>query len=58
MFMNARIHEWMNDQHIIAIEPGKRGGRARVRHMRIAVADGLGWLAAGQTPSADPRRLS
>jgi uncharacterized protein (DUF433 family) len=39
----------MNYQHIISIEPGKRGGRACIRHMRIAVADVLGWLAAGQT---------
>ena len=36
-------------QHIISIEPGKRGSRACIRHMRIAVADVLGWLAAGQT---------
>jgi uncharacterized protein (DUF433 family) len=33
----------------LSIEPGKRGGRACIRHMRIAVADVLGWLAAGQT---------
>jgi uncharacterized protein (DUF433 family) len=39
----------MNYQDIISIEPGKRGGRPRIRHMRIAVADVLGWLAAGQT---------
>ncbi len=39
----------MNYQDIITIEPGKRGGRACIRHMRIAVADVLGWLAAGQT---------
>jgi uncharacterized protein (DUF433 family) len=37
----------MNYQHIISIEPGKRGGRPCVRGMRIAVADVLGWLAAG-----------
>lgn len=36
-------------QHIISIEPGKRGGRPCIRHMRIAVADVLGWLAAGRT---------
>jgi hypothetical protein len=34
-----------NYQHIISIEPGKRA----IRHMRIAVADVLGWLAAGQS---------
>ncbi|HMW31352.1 DUF433 domain-containing protein [Plasticicumulans sp.] len=33
----------------ITIEPGKRGGRACVRGMRIAVADVLGWLAQGMT---------
>ena len=39
----------MNYRHIISIEPGKRGGRPCIRHMRIAVADVLGWLAAGQS---------
>jgi uncharacterized protein (DUF433 family) len=39
----------MNYQNIITIEPGKRGGRPCVRHMRIAVADVLGWLAAGMS---------
>lgn len=32
---------------VITSEPGKRGGRPCVRGMRIAVADVLGWLAAG-----------
>ena len=36
-------------QDIIAIEPGKRGGRPIIRGTRIAVADVLGWLAAGMT---------
>lgn len=36
-------------QHVITMEPGKRGGRPCVRGMRIAVADVLGWLAAGMT---------
>jgi uncharacterized protein (DUF433 family) len=36
-------------QDIITIEPGKRGGRPTVRGTRIAVADVLGWLAAGMT---------
>ncbi|HBB90087.1 MAG TPA: hypothetical protein DC047_20995 [Blastocatellia bacterium] len=40
----------MNYQNVITIEPGKRGGRPCVRGMRIAVADVLGWLAAGLTP--------
>jgi uncharacterized protein (DUF433 family) len=39
----------MDYQHIISIEPGKRRGRPCIRHMRIAVADVLGWLADGQT---------
>jgi uncharacterized protein (DUF433 family) len=39
----------MNYQHIITIESGKRGGRPCVRGMRIAVADVLGWLAAGMS---------
>ena len=39
----------MNYQDIITIEPGKRGGRACIRRMRIAVADVLGWLATGMT---------
>lgn len=39
----------MNYQDIITIEPGKRGGRPCIRGMRIAVADVLGWLAAGMT---------
>ncbi len=39
----------MDYQNIITIEPGKRGGRPTIRGMRIAVADVLGWLAAGMT---------
>jgi len=39
----------MDYQKIITIEPGKRGGRPCIRHMRISVADILGWLAAGQS---------
>ena len=39
----------MNYQNIITIEPGKRGGRPCIRNMRIAVADVLGWLAAGMS---------
>jgi uncharacterized protein (DUF433 family) len=34
---------------MITIEPGKRGGRPVIRGTRIAVADVLGWLAAGMT---------
>jgi uncharacterized protein (DUF433 family) len=39
----------MNYQNIITIEPGTRGGWPGVRGMRIAVADVLGWLAAGMS---------
>jgi uncharacterized protein (DUF433 family) len=34
---------------IITVEPGKRAGRPCIRGMRIAVADVLGWLAAGMS---------
>ena len=37
-------------QDVITIEPGKRGGRPVIRGSRIAVADVLGWLAAGMSP--------
>jgi len=37
----------MSYQEVITIEAGKRGGRPCVRGLRIAVADVLGWLAAG-----------
>lgn len=33
----------------ITIEAGKRSGKPCIRGMRIAVADVLGWLAAGMT---------
>jgi uncharacterized protein (DUF433 family) len=39
----------MTYQDIITIVPGKRGGRPCVRGSRIAVADVLGWLAAGMS---------
>jgi uncharacterized protein (DUF433 family) len=39
----------MDYHKIITMEPGKRGGRPCVRGMRIAVADVLGWLAAGMS---------
>jgi uncharacterized protein (DUF433 family) len=41
----------MDYRDIITIESGKRGGRPCVRGMRIAVADVLGWLAAGMSES-------
>jgi uncharacterized protein (DUF433 family) len=39
----------MTYQGIVTVEPGKRGGRACIRGMRIAVSDVLGWLAAGMS---------
>jgi len=33
----------------ITVEPGKRGGKPRVRGMRITVYDVLSYLAAGMT---------
>jgi uncharacterized protein (DUF433 family) len=38
-----------NYRQRITIEPGKRGGKPCIRHMRITVYDILGWLAAGMT---------
>ncbi len=45
----GKIVTLMTYQDIITIEPGKRGGRPTIRGMRIAVADVLGWLAAGMS---------
>ena len=39
----------MDYQRIITIEAGKRAGRPCIRGLRIAVADVLGWLAAGMS---------
>jgi uncharacterized protein (DUF433 family) len=36
----------------IAVEPGKRSGKACVRGTRIAVADILSYLAAGETEAS------
>lgn len=33
----------------ITLEPGKRGGKPCIRHMRITVYDVLGWLASGMS---------
>lgn len=33
----------------ITLEPGKRGGKACIRGLRITVQDVLDWLAAGQS---------
>jgi uncharacterized protein (DUF433 family) len=37
------------NENIITREPGKCGGRPCIRGMGIAVADILGWLAAGMS---------
>jgi uncharacterized protein (DUF433 family) len=46
---DSRYNSPMTYQDIITIEAGKRGGRPCIRGIRIAVADVLGWLAAGMT---------
>jgi uncharacterized protein (DUF433 family) len=38
-----------NYRNRITIDPGKRGGKPCIRHMRITVYDVLGWLASGMT---------
>jgi uncharacterized protein (DUF433 family) len=45
----GKVGSKMNYQDIITIEPGRRGGRPTIRGMRIAVADVLGWMAAGMS---------
>ena len=39
----------MDYQHIITIEPGKRGGKPCVRGLRITVSDILEYLASGMS---------
>ena len=39
----------MDTNQIIAIEPGKRGGKPCIRGMRITVYDVLSYLAAGMS---------
>ncbi len=39
----------MNYRDRITIEPGKRGGKPCIRHMRITVYDVLDWLAQGMS---------
>ena len=36
-------------RRVVTLEPGKRGGQPCIRGSRIAVADVLGWLAAGMS---------
>jgi uncharacterized protein (DUF433 family) len=40
---------FMDYQHIITIEPGKRSGKPCIRGMRITVYDILEYLASGMT---------
>ncbi|TAN46329.1 MAG: DUF433 domain-containing protein [Methylococcaceae bacterium] len=40
----------MRQDHIITIEPGKRGGKPCIRGLRITVYDVLEYLASGMTP--------
>ena len=39
----------MDYRHIIAIEPGKRGGKPCIRGLRITVSDVLDYLAGGMS---------
>lgn len=39
----------MSYKDIIAIEPGKRGGKPCIRGMRVTVYDVLGYLASGMS---------
>ena len=39
----------MDYKNVITIEPGKRGGKACIRGMRITVSDVLSWLASGMS---------
>jgi uncharacterized protein (DUF433 family) len=42
----------MNYDHLITVEPGKRGGKPCIRGLRLAVADILDYLASGMGPAA------
>lgn len=39
----------MDYQHLITIEPGKRGGKPCIRGLRITVSDVLDYLASGMS---------
>ena len=43
-----------NHEGAITMEPDKRGGRACIRGLPIAVADVLGWLAPGMSHGEIP----
>jgi uncharacterized protein (DUF433 family) len=40
---------WMNHEHLITVEPGKRSGKPCIRGLRITVYDVLEYLASGMT---------
>lgn len=40
----------MDYREILTMDPGKRGGKPCIRHMRITVYDVLSYLAAGMSP--------
>jgi uncharacterized protein (DUF433 family) len=46
-FVHPRFMETYRQR--ITIDPGKRGGKPCIRHMRITVYDVLGWLASGMS---------
>ena len=45
----AAYSQGMNYQDRITIEPGKRGGKPRIRGLRITVYDVLEYLASGMS---------
>ena len=46
---SSNLHPMEDYRQRITIEPGKRGGKPCIRHMRITVYDVLGWLASGMS---------
>ena len=46
---SARYGPGVDYQHLITVEPGKRGGKPCIRGMRITVNDVLEYLAAGMS---------
>jgi uncharacterized protein (DUF433 family) len=48
-YLYLKYLDMIDYKKIITIEPGKRGGKACIRGMRITVNDILGWLASGMT---------
>ena len=44
-----RYRPWVDYEHLITVEPGKRSGKPCIRGMRITVYDVLEYLASGMT---------